>query len=122
MTVPLSYEITLVDGQIVRRHLDHVRRRNSRPSTDHDFGVTPSPEPDSVAEDTSPPLQLPLNPLSHLQQLDPLRLNLLQLQSKQRLKIPHQLKRHQNLFKRVVVIQFESDDTQIDSSLTSPID
>ena len=52
MTGPLSYEITLEDGRIVRRHLDHVRRRSSRPLIDHDFGDTPSPEPDSV--DTSP--------------------------------------------------------------------
>jgi len=40
---PLSYEVKLLDGSTVRRHVDHVRKRSSPPQdTSHDSGVDSS--------------------------------------------------------------------------------
>ena len=52
---PLSFEITLSDGRIIRRHLDHIRKSPSgSPPSDSDYSDS---VPDSVVEDVAPPME-----------------------------------------------------------------
>ena len=54
VTGPLSYVIQLEDGRIVRRHVDHVKKRTIIPEVSTD--LTPEP-PDTTPESPAPPPQ-----------------------------------------------------------------
>jgi hypothetical protein len=54
VTGPLSYVIQLEDGRIVRRHVDHVKKRDVFPGVSTD--LTPEP-PDTTPESSAPPPQ-----------------------------------------------------------------
>ena len=56
---PLSYEVTLLDNRVVRRHTDHVRKRfdSSTTETTDDWLPTPTTQPDTPPE--TPPVQVP---------------------------------------------------------------
>ena len=68
---PLSYHITLTDGRIVRRHVDHVRIRTSTAVDDNpeddvmDFPTPSTPEvaPHNAAGAAAPATTPPVVPL-----------------------------------------------------------